>query len=401
MPFKLLPSMQARSMPLLAAALVLTACSGEQAPPPAPPAPEVSAVTVSTAPVSNIIELPGRVQAVRTAEVRARVDGIVERRLYEEGTDVREGAPLFQIDPRPLRAALDAAQASLRRAQAERTNARRDVERFRPLVARNAISQQEFDAATARAAQAEADVGSAEAQVEQARLNLGYATVTAPISGRAGRAEVTEGALVSAAQGTLMTTVEQLERVYVNFSQSSAEVLQLRRDIQAGRLRMPNLEDTRVTLILEDGSVYERSGRINFLAQSVDPSTGTVSLRAEFPNPRRILLPGEFVRARVEAGVNPNGLLVPQRAVQLSAQGASVILVGANNVATPRPVQLGEMRGGQWEIRSGLRPGDRVITDGLQKVRPGTPVRLAGAPAQPLAQRSASSSAAAAQPAAR
>ena len=386
--------------PCLVIGLVLAGCGGEQAQPPASP-PEVSVVTVSAAPISSISELPGRVQAVRTAEVRARVDGIVERRLYEEGTDVRAGTALFQIDPRPLRAALDAAQASLRRAQAERTNARRDVERFRPLVARNAISQQEFDAATARAAQAEADVGSAEAQVEQARLNLGYATVTAPIAGRAGRAEVTEGALVSAAQGTLMTTVEQLDPVYVNFSPSQTQVLELRRDLQAGRLRMPNLADTRVTLILEDGSIYERSGRINFLAQSVDPSTGTVSLRAEFPNPRRILLPGEFVRARVEAGVNPSGILVPQRAVQLAAQGASVMLVGANNVATPRPVQLGQMRGGQWEIRSGLKPGDRVITDGLQKVRPGTPVRLAGAQAQPPAQRSASSSAAAPQPAAR
>lgn len=388
------------SFPCLVIGLVLAGCGGEQAQPPASP-PEVSVVTVSAAPVSNIVELPGRVQAVRTAEVRARVDGIVERRLYEEGTDVRARTVLFQIDPRPLRAALDAAQASLRRAQAERTNARRDVERFRPLVARNAISQQEFDAATARAAQAEADVGSAEAQVEQARLNLGYATVTAPIAGRAGRAEVTEGALVSAAQGTLMTTVEQLDPVYVNFSPSQTQVLELRRDLQAGRLRMPNLADTRVTLVLEDGSVYERSGRINFLAQSVDPSTGTVSLRAEFPNPRRILLPGEFVRARIEAGVNPNGILVPQRAVQLAAQGASVTLVGPNNVATPRPVQLGQMRGRQWEIRSGLKPGDRVITDGLQKVRPGTPVRLAGAPARPAAQRSASSSAAAPRPAAR
>ncbi len=366
---------------LIAAGLTVAACGNEQSQPPAPPPPEVSVTTVSAAPVSNIIELPGRVQAVRTAEVRARVDGIVERRLYEEGTDVRAGTPLFQIDPRPLRAALDAAQAALRRAQAERTNAQRDVERFRPLVSRNAISQQEFDAAVARAAQAEADVGSAEAQVEQARLNLGYATVTSPISGRAGRAAVTEGALVSAAQGTLMTTVEQLDPVYVNFSQSSSQLLELRREIQAGRIKLPNLEDTRVTLILEDGSVYERSGHINFAAQSVDPSTGTVSLRAQFPNPRRLLLPGEFVRARVEAGVNPNGILVPQRAVQLSAQGASVMLVGPKSVATPRQVQLGEMRGGQWEIRSGLKPGDRVITDGLQKVQPGAPVRIDGAPA--------------------
>lgn len=359
--------------------LMLAACGGEpEAPPPMPPV-EVEAITVTAQPVTNLIELPGRVQAVRTAEVRARVDGIVQRRLYEEGTDVRAGTALFQIDPRPLRAVLDAAQASLRRAQAEQTNARRDVERFRPLVARNAISEQEFDAAVARAAQAEADVGAARAQVEQARLNLGYATVTSPISGRAGRAEVTEGALVNAAQGTLMATVEQLDPMYVNFSQSSTEVLRLRRDMQAGRVQTPGIGRSRVTLILEDDSVYERSGVLDFADQSVDPSTGTVSLRAEFPNPRRILLPGEFVRARIEAGVRPDGILIPQRAVQLSSQGASVMTIDAKGMAAPRPVKVGELRGAQWEIREGLKPGDRVITDGLQKVQPGAPVRVAGA----------------------
>lgn len=378
------------ALSLLLVPLLLTACSGEPDQPPAPPPPEVSVITVRTAPVSNIVELPGRVQAVRTAEVRARVDGIVERRLYEEGTDVRAGTPLFQIDPRPLRAAADAAQAALRRAQAEQTNARRNVERFQPLVERNAISRQEFDAAVARAAQAEADVGAARAQLEQARLNLGYATVTSPIAGRAGRAQVTEGALVSAAQGTLMATVEQLDPMYVNFSQSSTEVLQIRRDMQAGRLRMGGVGRTRVTLILEDGSIYERSGVIDFLDQSVDPSTGTVSLRAEFANPRRMLLPGDFVRARIEAGVRPDGILVPQRAVQLTTDGANVMLVDAKGVATPRPVKVGELRGNQWEVRSGLRPGDKVITDGLQKVQPGAPVRVAGtgagaAPAKPTA----------------
>lgn len=367
------------ALPFLPSLLLLAACGGEPEAPPAMPPIEVSAITVTAQLVTNIIELPGRVQAVRTAEVRARVDGIVERRLYEEGTDVRAGTPMFQIDSRPLRAAADAAQAALRRAQAEQTNASRDVERFRPLVARNAISEQEFDAAVARAAQAEADVGSARAQLEQARLNLGYATVTAPIAGRAGRAEVTEGALVSASQGTLMATVEQLDPMYVNFSQSSTQVLQIRRDMQSGRLRTPGVGRTRVTLILEDGSVYERSGVLDFLDQSVDPSTGTVSLRAEFPNPRRILLPGEFVRARIEAGIRPDGILIPQRAVQLSSQGASVMTIDAKGMAAPRPVKVGELRGSQWEIKSGLAPGDKVITDNLQKVQPGAPVRIAGA----------------------
>lgn len=381
-----MPSPVSLRLPLILGLLAITACNSGQEQPPAPPPPEVAVITVRTAPVTNIVELPGRVQAVRTAEVRARVDGIVERRLYEEGTDVRAGTPLFRIDQRPLRAALDAAQATLRRAQAELTNARRDVERFRPLVARDAISQQEFDAAVARAAQAEADVQAGRAQVEQAQLNLGYATVTAPIAGRAGRAQVTEGALVSAAQGTLMATVEQLDPIYVNFTQSSTELLQIRRDIQAGRLKVGGLGRTRVTLLLEDGSVYERSGVLDFLGQSVDPSTGTVSLRAEFPNPADILLPGEFVRARIEAGVRPDGILVPQRAVVLTTDGANVMVVGPNNVATPRPVKVGELRGAMWDIRSGLKPGERVITDGLQKVRPGSPVRIAGAPAANPAQ---------------
>lgn len=376
------------ALSLLPAFLLLAACGGDpEAPPPMPPV-EVTAITVTGQPVTNIIELPGRVQAVRTAEVRARVDGIVERRLYEEGTDVRSGTPMFQIDSRPLRAIADAAQAALRRAQAEQTNARRDVERFRPLVERNAISEQEFDAAVARAAQAEADVGSARAQLEQARLNLGYATVTSPIAGRAGRAEVTEGALVSASQGTLMATVEQLDPMYVNFSQSSAEVLRIRRDMQSGRLKSGGVGRTRVTLILEDDSVYERSGVLDFLDQSVDPSTGTVSLRAEFPNPRRILLPGEFVRARIEAGVRPDGILVPQRAVTLAADGASVMTVDAKGMAALRPVKVGELRGSLWEIKSGLKPGDKVITDNLQKVQPGAPVSIAGA-ARPAAKTAA------------
>ena len=367
------------------AMLVLAACGDDgNTPPPAPPPAEVNVITVRPTTVSNVIELPGRVQAVRTAEVRARVDGIVERRLYREGTDVRAGTPLFQIDPRPLRARLDAAEAGLRRAQAEATNAQRNVARFEPLVSRNAISQQEFDAAQARQAQAEADVRSAQAQVDQAKLDLGYATVTAPIAGRAGRAQVTEGALVSAAQGTLLTTIEQLDPVYVNFSQSSTEILELRRNIESGRLDVPGLTETRVTLLLEDGSVYERSGRLNFLDLSVDPSTGSVSLRAEFPNPRRLLLPGEFVRARIEAGVNPLGITVPQRAVQLSSQGASVMVVGAKNSVTPRPIKVGELRGNQWVVLDGLKAGDRVITDGLQKLQPGMTVKPVegSAPAQ-------------------
>lgn len=362
--------------------LGLSACGQEEAPP-APPPPEVVVQAVRTATVPNIIELPGRLQAVRTAEVRARVDGIVERRTYVEGTDVKAGAVLFQIDPRPLKARLDAAQATLRRAQAEAKNAARDVERFEPLVARNAISQQEFDAAQARLAQAQADVGSAEAQVEQVRLDLGYATVTAPINGRAGRAQVTEGALVSAAQGTLLTTVEQLDPIYVNFSQSSSKLLELRKDMETGRLRIPDLKSIRVTLLLEDGTAYGEGGRINFLDMAVDPGTGTVSLRAEVPNKERVLLPGEFVRARVEAGSNPAGIVVPQKAVQLSNSGASVMVVDEKNAVAVRPVQLGDLLGENWIIEGGLKPGERVIVEGRMKVQPGMTVRTAQAAAAP------------------
>lgn len=361
---------------VLASGLGLLSACGQDEAPPAPPPPEVVVQVVRTTPVPNIVELPGRLQAVRTAEVRARVDGIVERRTYVEGTDVRAGAVLFQIDPKPLKARLDAAQATLRRAQAEAKNAARNVERFEPLVARNAISQQEFDAAQARLAQAEADVGSAQAQVEQARLDLGYATVTAPISGRAGRAQVTEGALVSAAEGTLLTTVEQLDPIHVNFSQSSGKLLELRRDMETGRLRIPDLKSIQVTLLLEDGTAYGEAGRINFLDMAVDPGTGTVSLRAEVPNKERVLLPGEFVRARVEAGSNPSGIVVPQKAVQLSSSSATVMVVEANNTVAVRPVKLGDLFGEDWIIEDGLKPGERVIVEGRMKVQPGMTVRI-------------------------
>jgi membrane fusion protein (multidrug efflux system) len=356
-------------------ALALAACGETQQP--APPPPLVETVTLTAHPVANMIELPGRVQAVRTAEVRARVDGIVERRLYEEGTDVRAGQPLFRIDPRQNQAAYNAARAALARAEAGATNAAQVVRRYQPLVGEQAISGQEYDAAVAQRRQSEADAASARAQVERARLDLTYTTVTAPIAGRAGRAQVTEGALVSAGSATLMTTVEQLDPVYVNFSQSRGELLKLRQDMSSGAVRAPELERVRVTLELEDGTRYGPPGHLDFLDMSVDQSTGTVSIRAEFPNPQRLLLPGQFVRARIEGGVTTQGLVVPQRAVQISPQGASVMIVGPNNVAAARPVRLGELQGGDWVIRSGLKPGDRVIVNGLQMVRPGAPVRVA------------------------
>jgi membrane fusion protein (multidrug efflux system) len=338
-------------------------------------------VTVTAQPAANVVVVPGRLQAVRTAEVRARVDGIVQRRVYEEGTDVRAGQPLFAIDPRELRTRASAAQATLARARATAANARQDVTRYEGLVAQQAISQQEYDAAVARLRTAEADVAQAQAQVDAARLSLGYTTVTAPIAGRAGRAQVTEGALVSAASATLLTTIEQVDPIYVNFSQSSSDPLALRTEIAAGTLKLPALERTVVRLVLEDGSDYPLPGHLDFLDMNIDEATGTTALRARFPNPNRVLVPGQFVRARIEAGVRARGLLVPQRAVTVTPQGASVMVVGAKDVAESRPVKVGALEGGSWQIQSGLAGGERVIVDGLQKVQPGQPVRVTTAPA--------------------
>lgn len=360
-----------------ALAFLLAACAKEA--PPAPPPPEVEVMTIQPTAVAHVVELPGRVAAIRTAEVRARVDGIVERRVYEEGTDVRAGQLLFRIDPRERRADYEAAIATLRRSEATARNAAQVVSRYQPLVGQQAISKQEYDAAVAQQRSGQADVANARAQADRARLTLNYTNVVAPISGRVGRAEVTEGALVSTANATLLTRIEQLDPIYVNFSQSSADLMQLRRDIAAGAVKTPNLNRVRVTLLLEDGTPYGPAGHLNFLDMSVDESTGTVSLRAEFPNPNRYLLPGQFVRAKVQGGVDSRGITVPQRAVQIGPKGASVLVIGQNNIATARPIRLGDLQGGNWVVTDGLRAGDRVIVNGLQKAQPGAPVRIAGA----------------------
>jgi membrane fusion protein (multidrug efflux system) len=365
---------------LICVALILAlGCSrGTPATTAPPPPPEVRVMMVSSQTLANIVEVPGRLQAVRTAEVRGRVNGIVQRRLYLEGSDVRAGQPLFAIDPRELRAQLNAALATMARAQATAANARQVVTRYQGLVAQKAISQQENDAAVAQLRTAEADVAQSRAQVESAQLNLSYTTVTAPISGRAGRADVTEGALVSAASATLLTTVEQVDPIYANFSQSSSDLLAIRTEIASGALKVPAaLRQVAARLVLEDGSVYGPVGHLNFGDLAIDPATGTSAIRAQFTNPNRVLLPGQFVRVRVEAGVRPRGLLVPQRAVTVAPQGASVMVVGAKDVVTNRPVTLGDLHGGSWIILSGLAPGDRVVTDGLQKVQPGKRVHIA------------------------
>jgi membrane fusion protein (multidrug efflux system) len=359
---------------MLFAAMLLVACS-QEAPQEQPPT-EVGVVIAQSKPIENVAEVPGRVQAVRVAQVRARVNGIVQRRWYDEGSDVKAGQRLFSIDPREMNATLGAAEAALVRAEATEANAAQDVERYKGLLKEHVISQQAFDTALATLRTAQADVAQTRAQVESARLNLSYATVTAPISGRARRAEVTEGALVSSSSATLLTTIEQLDPIFVNFSQSSADLLALRRDVSAGTLKVPELDKVAVVLVLEDGSEYPLTGHLNFLDLSIDEATGTAAMRAEFPNPERALLPGQFVRARISAGVRPNGFLIPQRAVKLTPQGATVFVVDSNNVANSREIKLGALRQGSWLVADGLQTGDQVIVDGIQKVQTGSPVKI-------------------------
>lgn len=354
------------------AALLLASCGGPQRQ--APPPPPVDIVKVVAGDVPNIIELPGRIEAVRTAEVRARVDGIVERRLYQEGSDVPAGAPLFLIDPRDKQAQLAQAQATLARAGAAQANARSIVARYEPLVSRKAVSAQEYDAALSDARQADANVADARAALARARLEVGYTTVRAPIAGRVGRAQVTEGALVSSASATLMTQINQLSPIYATFTQASARLLDLQEQIQSGALRVPDLTRIEVRLILENGREYGTVGHIDFADQTVDPSTGSQLVRARFPNPERQLLPGQFVRGRIVAGTLRGGISVPARAVQIAGEEAAVLLVARDNSVVRRTVELGGQMGGQWVIPSGLRPGDRVIVDGWMKVQPGQKV---------------------------
>ncbi|MBB2927560.1 efflux RND transporter periplasmic adaptor subunit [Paraburkholderia silvatlantica] len=337
----------------------------------APPPPSVLVETVAAQSIPRVIELPGRIEAIRSAEVRARVDGIVERRLFEEGTDVRAGAPLFLIDSRDYEAALQQAQAALNRARAVQGNAASEVTRFKPLVARQVVSAQEFEAATAALQQADANVADARAAVTLAQLRLDRCTVRAPIAGRVGRALVTEGALVSAAGATLLTQVNQLTPVNAVFTQSNISLLEVRKQIASGALAAPAADRAQVWLTLANGDDYSEPGVLDFTDLVVDPSTGTQVLRARFNNASRILLPGQFVRGRIVIGTIPNGLVVPARAVQFDSNGASLSLVADDGTVVRRNVVLGPQEAGQWVVKDGLEPGERVIVDGWQRVQPG------------------------------
>lgn len=371
-----------RGLSVLALAAALSAC-GKSAPPQAAagggmPAPEVGVVTVAPGDVGLITELPGRLEASRVAQVRARAAGILQERLFREGSDVKAGQPLFRIDSAPYAAALQSAQASLARAQANQAQASALAERYKPLVAENAISQQEFANAEAAQKAAVADVAVAEAAVRTARINLGYANVTAPIAGRIGRALVTEGALVGQGEATPLAVIQQVDPMFVNFTQSAAEVMALQRAMKADRLKAAGADAASVRLVLEDGSEYDREGRLLFSDLTVDATTGQITLRAEVPNPTGALLPGLYVRVRLEQATAGDAITLPQQAVTRTAQGDTVMVVDAEGKVATRPVKVGGQQGGQWVVRDGLKAGEQVMVDGFQKLQmmpPGTPVK--------------------------
>lgn len=352
-------------------------------PPPAP----VGFVTVETGRVAINTELPGRLEAWRVAQVRARVPGIVKKRVFTEGSEVREGQALYQLDDAPYRATLESAQANQARAEANLLQARTTLERNEPLAAAKAISQTEWVASQTAVKLAEADVASSKATVTTARLNLDYAAVTAPLSGRIGRALVNEGALVGQGEATQLALIQQIHPLYINFTLSAAEVMKLRGAWDAGQLKKAPAGQTpgaaagpgaALQVVLEDGSAYPLPGRLLFSDLSVDPGTGQVSLRAELPNPERRLLPGLYVKVRLVLAQADGAVLLPQQAVTRSPAGDTVLVIGEGNVPAPRPVkvagsQMGAL-GSQWVISSGLVAGDRVVVDGFQKIRPKAPV---------------------------
>jgi membrane fusion protein (multidrug efflux system) len=380
-PTRLFPSFTLPAAAVLAL-LTLAACGNKEGAPAGaggaggmPPPPSVGVVTVAPQAVALQTELPGRVEPLRTAQVRARVNGVVLARQFTEGSEVKAGQALYQIDPAPYEAALQSANAQLARAQASLAQATATAERYKPLAEAKAISQQDYVNAQATQKAAEADVAAGRAAVEAARINRGYAQVTAPISGRIGRALVTEGALVSATEATQLALIQQIDRVYVNFTQSAGEMLRLRKAMAAGQLRKLGGDAVAVRVVLEDGSELPRAGKLLFSDLSVDATSGQVTLRAEIANPDNLLLPGQYVRVRLAQAELPAGILLPQQAVTRSQQGDSVLVVGEGNKPGPRPVKVSQGQNGQWVVTDGLKPGDKVIVDGFQKMFvPGAPV---------------------------
>jgi len=375
----------------LCAAVVLTACGPQEEAPPGMgggerPPPPVGVVTVAPGDVGLVTELPGRLEASRVAQVRARAAGILQKRLFDEGSEVKAGQKLFQIDAAPYQAALAQAEASVAQAEASLAQSRALAERYRPLVEVNAISKQEYDNAVAAQKVAEANVAAAKAAVTTARINLDYASVTAPISGRIGRALVTEGALVGQGVPTELAVIQQIDPLYINFTQSAADALRLRAQVASGQYKQTSADSATVNVVLEDGSIHPQQGKLLFTDLTVDATSGQVTLRAEVPNPERALLPGLYVRVRLEQAQVTNAILLPQQAVTRGASGDTVMVVGQGGNLAPRPVTLGPAQGSNWVVLGGLQAGEQVMVDGFQKLprgRPGDPIVVQPVPWQP------------------
>ncbi|ACB35968.1 efflux transporter, RND family, MFP subunit [Leptothrix cholodnii SP-6] len=373
------------ALSVLSAAL-LVACGGGTAAPGAagpggggmPPPPSVGVVTVQPASVGLTTELPGRLEAWRTAQVRSRVAGIVQKRLFTEGSDVKAGQSLFQLDAASFQAQLDSALAVQAKAEANLAQAQSTLDRNQPLAAAKVISQQEWVLNQTALKQAQADLATARAAVQTARLNVEYAAVRAPIGGHIGRALVTEGALVGQGEATLMATIQQTDPLYVNFTQSANEVLRLRRAIEGGSLKKLGKDGGRqaapIRVVLDDGSLYPLPGKLLFTDLSVDATSGQVTLRAELPNPQGLLLPGLYVKVRLEQAQADHGMVLPQQAVTRGVAGDTVLVVGADHSVSQRTVKIGSALGNQWVVLDGLKPGEQVVVDGFQKIRPKTPV---------------------------
>jgi membrane fusion protein (multidrug efflux system) len=361
---------------ILVAGLTISGCGKKtvESPPAGPP--EVGVVVVQPQRVTLTTVLPGRISAYLVAEVRPQVSGIIKKRLFTEGSDVKAGQVLYQIDPATYQAAYASAKAAQARAEATLNTLRLKAERYRDLVKIRAVSQQDNDDAQAALKQAEADVAGAKAALESARINLAYTRVIAPISGRIGRSSVTDGALVTANQSSSLATIQMLGTVYVDVVQSSAELLKLQNQLAAGVLKKEGSSRSRLKLLLEDGTTYPLPGALKFSEVTVDQSTGSYTLRGVFPNPKQILLPGMFVRAVLEEGENPQAMLVPQRGVTRNTAGdALVMVVGAGEKVEPRVIKVARTVGENWLVSDGLKAGDRVILEGTQRAKPGTPVK--------------------------
>ena len=375
-PFRVPPAPRLATALLLLLPAGLAGCDKPPVPPPPPQAVvEVGVVTLRAQPVTLTTELPGRTTAFLTADVRPQVNGLILKRTFTEGADVTAGQPLYQIDPATYQATYDSALATLAHNQAALVTARAKAARYKPLAAAEAVSRQDYDDAAASAAEAVADIGTAKAAVEQAAINLAYTKVAASISGRIGRSAVTPGALVTANQTTALATVTQLDPIYVDVTQPATTVLRLQQEAAAGTLQTSGPNQAQVRLVLENGERYPLPGTLQFSEVTVDQNTGTVVLRALFPNPHHLLLPGLYVREELQEGTDNQGLLVPQQGVSHNTHGdATVLLVGADGKAALRTVQTSRAVGDQWLVTKGLAPGDRVVVDGLQNVRPGADV---------------------------